>query len=294
MRTFRLPLVMATLVLSANLAGSALAAPQGVGPLLARAQAPAGVAAAPPPAGQEAPAQPPAAPAQGRLIWCGQEIGPPSNLPPAGSGPVIYYIGVCFPEQGGVSVIEPETYLYYIHTKTSVPSENRWVPWDEVATVESIKQDFKSLWGTTFLDNLAIDVTDYTFSNGVTGKLVAYNIEERQRVKVVSYEGAKHLEEAKIDEKLKEENAQIRLDSFIDPATVRKVKKIVLDLLAEKGFQFASVTPEIKAIPGGPKLVNLTFLVDEGPLVKIRDVEFTGNKAIGSSALKRQMKNNKG
>jgi outer membrane protein insertion porin family len=240
------------------------------------------------------PAQPPPAGLQGRVVWCGQEIGPPANLPPADSGPVIYYLGVCFPEQGGVSVIEPETYLYYIHTRTSVPSENRWVPWDETTTPESIKQDFRQLWGTTFLDNLSIEVTDYPFSNGVIGKLIAYNIEERQRVKVVAYEGAKHLEESKIDEKLKEESATIRLDSFIDPSTVRKVKKIVLDLLAEKGFQFASVTPEIKPIAGGPKLVNLTFTIDEGPQVKIRDVEFVGNKAVGTGALKRQLKNNKG
>ena len=44
-------------------------------------------------------------------------------------------------------------------------------------------------------------------------------------------------------------------------------------MLAEKGYQFATVTPEIKAMPGGPKLVNLTFIVDEGPQVKIRDVD---------------------
>ena len=75
---------------------------------------------------------------------------------------------------------------------------------------------------------------------------------------------------------------------------VRKVKKVVLDMLAEKGYQFATVTPEIKSLPGGPKLINLTFVIDEGPQVKIRDVVFSGNKAVASSALKRQMKNNKG
>jgi outer membrane protein assembly factor BamA len=262
----------------------------------------------PPLATSAAPAQPPATPQAGappqaqpvkplpagRVVWCGQEIGPPSQLPPDGSKPVIYLIGVCFPEQGGVSVIEPETYLYYIHTKASRPSAGAWTPWDDSTTPEALKEDFKQLWDTKFLDNLSIEVTDYPFPNGVTGKLVAYNIEERQRVKIVDYQGAKHLEQTKIDDKLKEDNAQIRLDSFIDPGMVRKVKKVVLDMLAEKGYQFASVTPVIKPIPGGPKLVNLTFLVDEGPQVKIRDVIFTGNKAMGNFALKRQMKNNKG
>ncbi len=55
-----------------------------------------------------------------------------------------------------------------------------------------------------------------------------------------------------------------------------------------------TVTPEIKAVAGGPKLVNLTFNIDEGPQVKIRKLDFDGNKAFGDGTLDRQMKNNKG
>ena len=120
----------------------------------------------------------------------------------------------------------------YKRQKASRPSAGVWTPWDDVSTADALKQDFKQLWGTNFLDNLSIDVIDYPFANGVTGKLIAYNIEERQRVKIVDYQGAKHLEQTKIDDKLKEENAQIRLDSFIDPGMVRKVKKLVLDMLS--------------------------------------------------------------
>jgi outer membrane protein insertion porin family len=117
-------------------------------------------------------------------------------------------------------------------------------------------------------------------------------MEERQRVKIVDYVGSKKIETSKIDEKLKDANAQIRLDTFIDPGLVRKVSGIVRDMLREKGFQFADVTPEIKEIPGGPKLVHITFHMDEGPKVRIRKVDFVGNKAIGDSTLKRQLKDN--
>ena len=64
-------------------------------------------------------------------------------------------------------------------------------------------------------------------------------MEERQRVKIVDYVGSKKIEVSKIDEKLKDANAQIRLDTFIDPGLVRKVEGIVRDMLREKGFQFA-------------------------------------------------------
>ncbi len=118
-------------------------------------------------------------------------------------------------------------------------------------------------------------------------------MEERQRVKIVDYVGSKKIETSKIDEKLKDADAQIRLDTFIDPSLVRKVAGIVRDMLREKGFQFAEVTPEIKEITGGPKLVHLTFNMDEGPKVKIRTLDFVGNKAISDATLKRQLKDNK-
>ncbi len=249
-------------------------------------QAPAPAGAAPPVA-----APVPQVPATPSSV-CGLPIPPPAKLPPAGSGPVVYQIVPCFAKQGGASVIEPQTYLYYIQVKPSRPSQDAWVPYNE-ETEKTLLEDFKRLWSTNFLDDLSIDVEDYRFANGVIGKLVVYNMEERQRVKLVDYMGSKKVEQSKIDDKLKEENAQIRLDSFIDPGLVRKVAGVVKDMYAEKGFQYATVTPEIKPIPGATKLVHLTFNIDEGPKVRIRDIQFVGNKAITSGALKRQMKNNK-
>ena len=221
---------------------------------------------------------------------CGQQISPRAQ-PAPNSAPVVLFIAPCFEAQGNQSVIEPQTYLYYIQQKFSAPSQNQWVLYDETSE-KTIQDDFHRLWNTNFLDNLWIDVSDYKFPNGTIGKIVTYNMEERQRVKIVDYVGSKKIEVSKIDEKLKEANAQIRLDSFIDPGLVRKVEGIVRDMLREKGFQFAGVTHDIKEIPGGPKLIHITFNMDEGPKVKIRKIEFTGNKAVSSGALKRQLKEN--
>jgi outer membrane protein insertion porin family len=222
---------------------------------------------------------------------CGQQIVPRAQ-PPDGSAPVVLFIAPCFEAQGNQSVIEPQTYLYYIQQKASVPSQGQWVTYND-ASEKTIQEDFHRLWNTNFLDNLFIDVSDYKFPNGTIGKIVTYNMEERQRVKIVDYVGSKKVEVSKIDEKLKDASAQIRLDSFIDPGLVRKVEGIVRDMLREKGFQFANVTHDIKEIPGGPKLIHITFNMDEGPKVKIRKIEFTGNKVISSGTLKRQLKENK-
>jgi outer membrane protein insertion porin family len=246
-------------------------------------------------AGAGAQAQQPAAAASasGATI-CGQQVPAPQALPPAGSAPVVYLLAPCFLAQGNTSLVDLQTYLYYIQTKDKVsqPSRGIWVPYTEEIE-NSVREDFKRLWATNFLDNLSIDVEDYQFSNGVIGKLLTYNMEERQRVKIVDFVGSKKLETSKIDEKLKENSAQIRLDTFIDPALIRKIEGIIRDMMKEKGFQSAEVSHTIQEVPGGPKLVHITFNMSEGPKVKIRKVEFTGNTAVGDRTLRRKMKDNR-
>jgi len=50
-----------------------------------------------------------AASPDGQPTLCGQPLPEPAQLPPDGSGPVVYYIGLCFSAQGNVSVVDSET-----------------------------------------------------------------------------------------------------------------------------------------------------------------------------------------
>ena len=240
--------------------------------------------------GQDAP--PPAPPTADAPTACGVPVGAPRALPPEGSGPVVYILAPCFAKQGGTSTVEPETYMYYIQLRPSLPSQGVWVPYDEKAE-QTILADFKRLWATNFLEDLSIETTDYTFSNGVIGKIVTYNMEERERVKVVTYDGTKRIDRTKIEEKLKEAGIALRLDSFLDQGTVRRVESVLRDMMAEKGYQAAEITHKIEPVAGGPKLVNVTFNIADGPKVKIREIEWIGNKAISDGTLTRKMKENK-
>src|SRR5450830_350568 len=100
----------------------------GAAPGMARAQAPPPAPQAPAP--KPVPAQ--AAPAPGSQTVCTYPIPAPASLPPAGSAPVVYLVVPCFQKQGGSPVVESNTYLYYIEMKNhvSVPSANKWVPYD--------------------------------------------------------------------------------------------------------------------------------------------------------------------
>ena len=189
------------------------------------APAPAPAAQAPVAPSPQAPAAQPAA---------------PRRQPPAASGAVISQTEIRF-HPVNESIIEPQTYLYYIQTPLSRPSEGAWVPYNE-ATEKTLLDDFKRLWATGFLDNLWIETVDDNFENGVAGKHVIYHMEERPRVKIVDYTGSSKIERTKIDEKMKELGISLRLDSFLDEAIVRRVQGLVKSFMADKGYEFAEVT----------------------------------------------------
>src|SRR5688572_17112815 len=218
-------------------------------------------------------------------------------LPPAGSGPVVWTIILCFPKQGNQPLVDSETYLYYIPQTVqlvSLPSQNIWRPYNQ-AVEETLIGDHKRLWATNFLDDLKIEAIDFPFSNGVIGKVIVYELEERQRIKNTIYnEGTKAIEQAKVEERLRELGITIRLDSFVDQATEKKVANVIREMMVEKGFQEAKVEPYYEPLPGGPKTVALKFRITEGPKIKISNVDFVGNKVYSDGKLRGKMKTNKG
>jgi outer membrane protein insertion porin family len=212
----------------------------------------------------------------------------PGALPPAGSPPLVRTLQLFFHPEN-FSVIDVQTYLYYLQTQPSRPSDGVWIPYNE----QTVLEDFRRLWNTNFLDDLWIEVKDVPYDNGVIGKHIIFNMEERRRVKIVDYAGSKRVEQSKIEERLKERNAIVRLDSFIDQGLLRRVEGIIREMYSEQGYQAAQVRHEVREVAGGPKIVHLTFHVDEGPRYRIRDLEFVGNEAVGDRSLRRRMKDNR-
>ena len=237
-------------------------------------------------------AQPPSPPAAQAITICGLPIPTPASEPPPESGPVIVSLVLCFDRQGGTSAIDPATYLHYIELKPSEPSRQRWVPYDDEAERVALG-DFRRLWATNFLDDLSIEVTDYRFMRGAVGKIVVFHLEERPRLKLVDYDGVTSVSRTDITERLKERQAELRLDGFVDAATLRRAGGIVRELYAEKGFQYAEVSTAIRELAGGPKLAHVIFTVSEGPKVAIRDVTFLGNRMFSDRVLAKSLKANR-
>lgn len=239
-------------------------------------------------AGQEEGRRPPAAfeAAAGQL--------PRSPLPPDDSPELLRTVELAFPTQGNVSSVDAQTYLYYmeIPNHRSLPSQDKWVPYTP-ETEQIIRDDFRRLWDTGFLNDLWIEVVDEEWENGVVGKRVIFNFEERERVKFVTFEGSDEVDRGDIDTAMQENGLAIRVDSFLDLGMIKRVKGLVQFMFADKGYQFAEIDHEITPLPGGPRTVQLTFHMDEGPKVFVDDISFVGNEAMSDRRLRGQMKNTK-
>ncbi len=232
-------------------------------------------------AGQAQPPVPVAAPQQ----------APAPQLPPTDIGPVVWGVELRVVPDNVFTVVPAETYLYYQRTRPRTATGG-FIPYDE-AFERQLLADFDRLMATPFVDDLRIEVLDVPYSNGVIGKHVIFFIEEKERIKIVDYQGSREVAVSDIEAKLKEENIEIRLDSPVDDSVIRRVAGVVKSLYGEKGYQYATVTPTKKPATGGPKLVHLTFNIDQGPKVKIREVQFDGNSAISDGDLRAQLKTNK-
>ena len=109
-------------------------------------------------------------------------------------------------------------------------------------------------------------------------------------MKIVTYEGSEVLKTEDILENLEQQGVTLRMDSFIDPETIRRVKAIVRQGFQAQGYMFAEVDHTIEELPGGPKLVRLTFHMTEGPKVQVHEIDFIGNEAMSDGRLRGKMK----
>ncbi|PYV10998.1 MAG: outer membrane protein assembly factor BamA [Acidobacteria bacterium] len=78
------------------------------------------------------------------------------------------------------------------------------------------------------------------------------------------------------------------IQSQYDPVVIKRAEVVMQDLLSAHGRQFATVRARTRNIP--PNSVALTFIVVEGPKVKVGRIRFNGNKVLSSGALIRAMK----
>jgi outer membrane protein insertion porin family len=143
---------------------------------------------------------------------------------------------------------------------------------------EKTTNDIKNIYKMGYFDDVKVDIEP--FEGGV--KLV-YLIKEKPIVIRIEFQGNEKLEDSKLREKI-----TITPNSIADTVLIQDNADKLKAFYAEEGYYLAKVVPVIKKISDDE--VSLTYQIEEGPKVKIKNIVIEGNKALSKREIKKVMK----
>ena len=148
----------------------------------------------------------------------------------------------------------------------------------------SLQRDFNSLWNTGYFDDLRMEREE-----SPKGYRIHVYVKEKPTIRSIDYKGLSSVSQSDVLDRFKTNKVGLSVENQYDPTKVKKAEVTLKELLAEHGRQFATVRTEIRPIP--PAAVAVTFVIREGPKVKVGRIKFEGNKRLSSRELRRAMKN---
>jgi outer membrane protein insertion porin family len=148
----------------------------------------------------------------------------------------------------------------------------------------ALERDFNSLWNTGYFSDIV-----FLREQTPKGWRLIIQVKEKPTIRTIDYVGASSVSNSDILDRFKEAKVGLSVESQYDPTKVKKAEVTIKGLLAEHGRQFSTVRTEVRQIP--PAAVGITFVIKEGPKVKVGKIKFEGNKNVKTRVLRYSMKN---
>ncbi len=149
----------------------------------------------------------------------------------------------------------------------------------EVISQEKISEDIKSIYKMGYFEDVKVDIEP--FEGGVK---VIYTVKEKPTIVKVSFEGNKEYDEDKLKEVV-----TITAGAISDVTLINDNALRLKAFYESEGYYFAKIVPVIKKKT--EQEVELTYVIEEGNRVKIKEIKFEGNKAISSRKIKKSYGN---
>lgn len=164
--------------------------------------------------------------------------------------------------------------LYYIQTRPG-----------DVFNPDQIQRDLQALLALNFFDKT---YTRVLTQEGVRGGVdVIFEVKELPIIRDLQFDGLHSVQESDVLKAFRENRVGISKEVVYDPVKARGAIRVIKELLASKGHPNATV--DINEETVSATSVAITFKVDEGPKVRIVQIEFEGNEHISSGALRNQL-----
>jgi outer membrane protein insertion porin family len=144
---------------------------------------------------------------------------------------------------------------------------------------EKVKRDLQALYRMGVFENVKIEKEET--AGGI--KLI-YTVEERSNITKITFIGNKKVKEEKLRTLI-----DIRPNGVADSAKLASSVEKIREYYASEGYHLAEVTTEFKPITATTD-EELVFTIREGDGVRIKRINFIGNKAYSDNDLRSQLK----
>jgi len=148
----------------------------------------------------------------------------------------------------------------------------------------AIERDFNALWNTGYFEDIRFER-----EQSAKGWILHIYLKERPTIREINYTGLNAVSTSDVLDRFKERKVGLSVENQYDPTKIKRAEVTLKGLLAEHGRQFATIRTEVRPIP--PAAVAITFVVKEGPKVKVGKIRFRGNKHVNDRTLRAAMKN---
>jgi outer membrane protein insertion porin family len=154
----------------------------------------------------------------------------------------------------------------------------------DVYDTAGLERDFNALWNTGYFEDIRFER-----EQSAKGWILHIYVKERPTIREINYTGLSAVSTSDVLDRFKDRKVGLSVESQYDPTKIKKAEVVIKELLSEHGRQFATIRTEVRPIP--PAAVGITFVVKEGPKVKVGKIRFRGNKHVNDRALRASMKN---
>ena len=148
----------------------------------------------------------------------------------------------------------------------------------------ALERDFNSLWNTGYFEDIR-----FTREQTPKGWRLIVQVKEKPTIREINYVGLSSVSTSDVLDRFKQAKVGLSVESQYDPTKVKKAEVAIKGLLAEHGRQFSTIKTEVRQIP--PAAIGVTFVIKEGPKVKVGKIKFEGNKNVNTRTLRYAMKN---
>jgi outer membrane protein insertion porin family len=152
---------------------------------------------------------------------------------------------------------------------------------------KALSRELLKLWDSGLFEDVRIE----SAPSPSGGKVVIFVVREKPRIESVTIEQVKAVGRDRIDDALKDNDADIQPNTPLDQERVSRARRLIEELLAVEGFPDARVTVVQRRV--ARSRVSLDFRIDPGAKIKIDEIDFTGNSLFSDKQLKNALKNTK-